>query len=161
MSTGLEEDMVTNLNLDPKHVPLATSRLPDDGNARFLGGIAGNAGLFGTALAVLTLAENYLPNRETLFSRSEILMVSHDRTRGLDANRGLGWQMATSPGCSAGSSLSRSSFGHTGFTGTSLWIDPEREMICILLTNRHHPQNRLRDLHPLRRRFHTLATTTI
>ncbi len=159
-STRLESTMVKNLGLDPRHVPQAMPHLPDDGNARFLGGFSGNAGLFGTAEAVLTLARNFLPTKVSFFSRSEMLMVSHDRTLGLGANRGIGWQLATSPGCSAGPSLSRSSFGHTGFTGTSLWIDPDREMICILLSNRQHPEHRLINFHPLRRRFHAIAVTT-
>jgi CubicO group peptidase (beta-lactamase class C family) len=48
-------------------------------------------------------------------------------------------------------------FGHTGFTGTSVWADPERDLVLILLTNRIHPEVREKDFHPVRRRFHEAA----
>jgi CubicO group peptidase (beta-lactamase class C family) len=53
--------------------------------------------------------------------------------------------------------MSAASFGHTGFTGTSLWVDPEADRIAVLLTNRVHPRYRDSDLHPVRREFNALA----
>ncbi len=129
---------------------------PDDGNARFLSGSAGNAGLFGTAEAVIRLAEQYLPGRSRLLTAEEIRLATRDWTQGMAQSRGLGWQLARTPGCSAGPALSPSAYGHTGFTGTSLWIDPDGT-VAVLLTNRHHPTHRGTDLHPLRRRFHALV----
>ncbi len=130
---------------------------PDDGNARFLRGVAGNSGLFGTARAVLALASQFLAGSSRLFAPEEIELAVRNRTPGRAQDRGLGWQLASSPGCSAGPALSPSSVGHNGFTGTSVWVDPKSGCIAVLLTNRHHPAHRDIELHPLRRRFNTLV----
>lgn len=129
----------------------------NDGNARGLGGAAGNAGLFGTALGVFRLACEYLPGCGCLLSPEEKRLATTNHTPGGSQARGLGWQLAATPGASAGPALAVSSFGHTGFTGTSLWVDPEAGMVFVLLGNRLHPGGRIPDLHPLRRRFHALA----
>lgn len=129
----------------------------DDGNARGLGGVAGNAGLFGSASGVFRLALEYLPSVSRLLSAEETLTATRNHTPGMAQARGLGWQLACTPGCSAGPALSPGAFGHTGFTGTSVWVDPQREAVFVLLGNRLHPGGRTPDLHPLRRRFHALA----
>lgn len=152
---GAETAMVLERGLSPDLIPPSADRLPDDGNARFLGGVAGNAGLFGTAEGVLGLARIYL--EPGFLTEEEIATAIIDRTPGLEQGRGLGWQLPSSPGSSAGRSLAPSAFGHNGFTGTSLWIDPERRVAMTLLSNRNHPGHRLNDLHPLRRRFHQLV----
>jgi CubicO group peptidase (beta-lactamase class C family) len=128
-----------------------------DHNAWSLGGVAGNAGLFGTARAVWSLARQFLRGSGGFLGEEERSWFGHDFTPGLNQARALGFQLAATPGCSAGPALSPRSFGHTGFTGTSLWIDPEAERVFVLLTNRVHPRYRDRDLHPLRREFHALA----
>lgn len=151
-----ERRLVRERGLDPAWVPAVGHGLPDDGNARFLGGVAGNAGLFGSAPGVLGLARAYL-HRGGFLSGAEIDLATGNRTAGLEQARGLGWQLAASPDCSAGSALDRTAFGHTGFTCTSLWIDPTRETAMVVLANRAHPGHRSTDLHPLRRRFHRLV----
>jgi CubicO group peptidase (beta-lactamase class C family) len=128
-----------------------------DHNAWSLGGIAGNAGLFGTARAVWSLARVFLPGGAEFLDESERVLFGHDFTPGLNQARAVGFQLAATPGCSAGPALSPRAFGHTGFTGTSLWIDPAADRIAVLLTNRGHPVHRDRDLHPLRREFNALA----
>ncbi|HZN04085.1 MAG TPA: serine hydrolase domain-containing protein, partial [Candidatus Polarisedimenticolia bacterium] len=128
-----------------------------DHNAWSLGGVAGNAGLFGTARAVWSLARVFLRGGPGLLGDEERALFGHDFTPGLNQARAVGFQLAATPGCSAGPALSPRSFGHTGFTGTSLWIDPDAERIAVLLTNRVHPVHRERDLHPLRREFNALA----
>jgi len=133
----------------------------DDGNARALGGVAGNAGLFGSAAAVVRLASEYLPGGGELLAPEEAELATRCLTPGLQQARGLGWQLATTPGCSAGPALPHSAFGHTGFTGTSVWVDPDRREVFVLLSNRLHPGGRLGDLHPLRRRFHGLASRAL
>ena len=158
-SPVVESRLVEELGFDQRWIPPMAPGLPDDGNARFLGGTAGNAGLFGTAAGVFRLAKEFLGG--TLFNREEIDMATILRTEGLEQARGLGWQLASSPGCSAGPALSPQAFGHTGFTGVSVWIDPEIEGIFVLLTNRNHPGQRENDLHPFRRRFHTLARESL
>lgn len=129
----------------------------DDGNARGLGGVAGNAGLFGTAAAVAGLAAEYLPDGGEILTAEEAGLATRCHTPGLAAARGLGWQLATAPGCSAGPGLGGAAFGHTGFTGVSVWVDPASRNTLILLGSRLHPGGRTPDLHPLRRTFHRLA----
>ena len=129
----------------------------DDGNTRGLGGAAGNAGLFGTAAAVAQLAAEYLPGGGALLTAEEAETATRCVTPGLEQARGIGWQLAATPGSAAGPSLSEGAFGHNGFTGTSLWIDGARREVYVLLGNRLHPGGRLPELHPLRRRFHALA----
>jgi len=142
---------------DVAFIPRPGSNLPDDGNSRFLGGVSGNAGLFGTCRGVFELAAEYLPRNSRLFTEEEVALTTVNFTLRLAGqSRGLGWQLASTKGCSAGAALHPTAFGHTGFTGTSLWIDPTTELIAVLLTNRHHPEHRGIDLHPLRRRYHQL-----
>jgi CubicO group peptidase (beta-lactamase class C family) len=100
-----------------------------DGNSHYLGGTAGNAGLFATARAVFRIAQAFA-NGELV---PPALVAEATRDHG---SRGLGWDKPT-PGSVATSMLSPSAYGHTGFTGTSVWIDGDR--IMVLLTNRVHP----------------------
>ena len=142
--------------------PAAPGTVPcDDGNTRGLGGAAGNAGLFGTAAAVAALASEYLPGGGELVTGEEASLATAAFTPGLEQLRGIGWQLAATPGCSAGPALAGSSFGHTGFSGTSAWVDAEAGAVLVLLANRLHPGGRTPDLHPLRRRFHALAVAAL
>jgi CubicO group peptidase (beta-lactamase class C family) len=103
----------------------------DDENCATLDGIAGHAGLFGTAADVASLGQLYLDGGGELISAP----LAHDATHVQVENRGLGWAINTVPS-SAGARFSAESYGHTGFTGTSLWVDPARQLACALLTNR-------------------------
>jgi CubicO group peptidase (beta-lactamase class C family) len=124
-----------------------------DGNSFHAGGTAGNAGLFATARAVFRLAQAWV-NAE-LLPRKIVEVATRNLTPGLEDARGLGWQLAT--GSAATSMLSSRAFGHTGFTGTSLWIDPERDRIMVLLTNRVHPCAAPVPIQQIRGEFHRLA----
>lgn len=106
-----------------------------DENACALGGIAGHAGLFGTAYNVGQLGVRWLEARE---SGSGWLLpdIARDAVRAHAGDRGLGWMLRSPQGSSSGQYFSAESFGHTGFTGTSLWVDPQRELVVALLTNR-------------------------
>jgi len=115
-----------------------------DGNAHYRGGVAAHAGLFGTAQDVWRLARRWLDGR------GEFL---RDWTPESLESRGLFWQRKRGAG-SAIDSFSESAFGHTGFTGTSVWIEPDRERISVLLSNRVHPEVRDMDFNAVRRRFH-------
>jgi CubicO group peptidase (beta-lactamase class C family) len=128
-----------------------------DGNTRALGGVGANAGLFGTAAAVAQLAAEYLPGGGDLLTADEAELATRCWTPGLEQARGLGWQLAATPECSAGAALPASAFGHTGYSGTSVWVDPESRRIYVLLGNRLNPGGLTPDLHPLRRRFHQLV----
>jgi serine-type D-Ala-D-Ala carboxypeptidase len=120
-----------------------------DGNAFRRGGVSAHAGLFGTAEDVWKLARPWLDPARADFTR--------DRTPTLSEARGLGWQGSRGAGSVSGEALSEGAFGHTGFTGTSVWLDSERERIFILLTNRIHPRAAKADFNEVRRRFHDLA----
>ncbi|HJS52399.1 MAG TPA: serine hydrolase domain-containing protein [Pyrinomonadaceae bacterium] len=129
-----------------------------DGNAYFMGGIAGHAGLFSTAEEVLKLALQFLPNYTQLLRPETCKLFSTNFTRGMNEDRSFAFQLASTKDSSAGSRMPPESFGHTGFTGTSLWIDPIKERIFILLTNRTHNHSLpFVNLNPVRRRFHDLS----
>jgi CubicO group peptidase (beta-lactamase class C family) len=113
----------------------------DDDNAWALGGIAGHAGLFGTAAAIGDFARHVLQvldHRTGAFRRDSLLTFISRRTDVPDSSRALGWDTML-PTSSCGTRMSPRAFGHTGFTGTTLWIDPDREAYVVLLTNRVHP----------------------
>ena len=149
--------MTAEMGHPVSEVPPVGSAEPHDGNARFLGGAAGNSGLFGSAEGLFLLASEYLEGAGTLLAADEIEAAATPVAADLHQVRGLGWQLGLTPGCSAGPRLGPSAFGHVGFTGTSVWVDPSLDAVFVLLTNRCHPDFREIDLHPLRRRFHSLA----
>ncbi len=157
-SADPEPRMCVELGFAGDAVPTVGSGRANDGNARYLGGVAGNSGLFGTARGVFALAAQYLASGEGALLRPEEIAAA-TRPVAVDGQqiRGLGWQLASTAGCSAGPGLGPRAFGHTGFTGTSVWVDPDLDAVFVLLTNRHHPGFHDVDLHPLRRRFHELA----
>ncbi|HYN04397.1 MAG TPA: serine hydrolase domain-containing protein [Vicinamibacteria bacterium] len=134
-----------------------------DENALALGGVAPHAGLFATAPDLAHLAQALLDGGvfggRRIVSRATVELFT-ERAGIPVSSRALGWdtptdesgQRSSTPGqpgySSAGSLFSARSFGHTGFTGTSMWMDPERELYVILLTNRVHPtreNNKIRD----------------
>ncbi|HEX7294442.1 MAG TPA: serine hydrolase, partial [Pyrinomonadaceae bacterium] len=129
-----------------------------DGNAHFLGGAAGHAGLFSTAEETWRLAQQFLPGRTKLLKPETCELFRQNMTAGLEEARTIGWQTATSPESTAGTDLPPDSFGHTGFTGTSCWIDPQHERVFILLTNRTHGHPRpFVNINSVRRQFHSMA----
>ncbi|HUP48332.1 MAG TPA: serine hydrolase domain-containing protein [Thermoanaerobaculia bacterium] len=125
-----------------------------DGNSHHLGGTAGNAGLFATARAVFRLAQAWIDG--SLLSPELVAEATRNHTPGLEENRGLGWQVAQRDHAATGM-LSPRAFGHTGFTGTSLWIDPDAGRIMVLLTNRVHSVAAPTAMQAIRGRFHELA----
>ncbi|MDT5294776.1 MAG: hypothetical protein QOJ76_1656 [Acidobacteriota bacterium] len=133
-----------------------------DGNAFFLGGAAGHAGLFSTARETLSLARQFLPRTTTLLAPETCALFKVNMTEGLNEARSFAWQLAATPESTAGPRLAPDSFGHLGFTGTSCWIDPQRERIFILLTNRTHARSLpFSNINSVRRRFHTLAVEAL
>lgn len=128
---------------------------PQDGNARFLGGLAAHAGLFANGSALVRFAQLWLSALAGGLTELPRELVS--RALGGSGSYALGWARPRVRG-SAGPALERGSFGHVGFTGSSLWIDPQREAVYALLAHRRSPQG---DLNSQRRRFHTLAAQVV
>lgn len=119
-------------------IPLGVAH---DENASFLGGVAGNAGLFSTAEDLARFGQMYLNGGRygtlRILSPASVSLATQNWTAGLGGNRGLGWQLPSFD-TSFGDLVSERCFGHTGFTGTGLWIDPVYELVVVLLTNRVH-----------------------
>jgi CubicO group peptidase (beta-lactamase class C family) len=126
-----------------------------DENTWALGGAAGHAGLFGTAAATGTFARLVLRglNGGRTIARTETLARFMTKSSVPGSSRALGWDtMLTTSSCGTG--LSPRAIGHTGFTGTSLWIDPELDLYIVLLTNRVHPTRENNAIQSVRRAFH-------
>jgi CubicO group peptidase (beta-lactamase class C family) len=133
-----------------------------DLNAWALDGVAGHAGLFSSARDMALYGQAVLDaalGRETpLFAGTWFQQwVGRERSFG----RPLGWDVPTSETSPAGRYFTRASFGHTGFTGTSIWVDPERELFVVLLTNRLNPTARNQRHVQLRRDVHDLVQLAI
>ncbi len=118
-----------------------------DENCWRLGGVSGHAGLFSNAydlarfaIWMLDLYHGRIPPEHPLFVPKVIVQTFITRQPGPPGStRALGWDTPSDSLSTAGTLMSRRSFGHTGFTGTSIWIDPENDLFVILLTNRVHP----------------------
>lgn len=130
-----------------------------DNNAHFMNGVAGHAGLFSTAEDVFRIALQFLPRHSTLFEPETCELFRKDLSSAGNEHRSAAFQLASMPDSTAGTKMSPQSFGHNGFTGTSVWIDPEFDRVYILLTNRtHHHALPFANINSVRRRFHDLAT---
>lgn len=133
-----------------------------DGNAFFLGGAAGHAGLFSTAGETLRLANQFIGGCSELLSQETCRLFRQNMTEGLNEARSFAWQLAATKGSTAGPPLPPDAFGHTGFTGTSCWVDSHQERVFILLTNRTHArQLPFANINAVRRDFHTLAVEAL
>ena len=129
-----------------------------DGNAYFMGGVAGHAGLFSTAEEIFKIAQQFLPRYASLLKPETCEVFCSNFTPGMNEHRAFAFQLASTPDSTAGSKMSPESFGHLGFTGTSLWIDPVKERIFVLLTNRtHNHALPFANINAVRREFHDLA----
>lgn len=132
-----------------------------DENAVVLGGIAGHAGLFSTVQDMSHLCQTMLRLGETAKGRilqaETVRLMTNNQTPSLKLARGLGWQAKDSHDSPAGDLFSMSSYGHTGFTGTSIWMDPEADLFAVLLTNRVHPARSNNAIKRIRSIFHNLA----
>jgi len=133
-----------------------------DGNAYFLGGAAGHAGLFSTAGEVFQLAQQFIAQSSRLLNAETCKLFRQNMTEGLEEARSLAWQLAATKDSTAGSDLPPDAFGHSGFTGTSLWIDAEHARVFILLTNRTHARELpFANINAVRREFHSLAVKSL
>ncbi len=140
--------------VDPWRGRLLIGEVHDE-NTWALGGAAGHAGLFGTASAVGAFARAALRTLagQNLLAQPATFREFIRRTPVPGSSRALGWDTML-PTSSCGTHMSESAIGHTGFTGTSLWIDWERDLYVVLLTNRVHPTRENNRLKAIRPAFH-------
>jgi serine-type D-Ala-D-Ala carboxypeptidase len=130
-----------------ENTPLGEPRRGEvhDENAAALGGVAAHAGLFGTAAAVGACARWWM--------RSPSLAQFSTRSTVPGSSRALGWDTML-PTSSCGAKMSPTAIGHTGFTGTSLWIDAAQDRYVVILTNRVHPSRQGEGIQDARRALH-------
>ena len=136
-----------------------------DENAAVLGGVCAHAGLFSDAEDLTRVAQMMLTGRTPdgmrfLHDATRALMTQN-HTRGMNLARGLGWQLKDKAASPAGDLLSENAYGHTGFTGTSIWMDPARDMFAVLLTNRVHPTREGEGIAHVRHVFHNLSVLSV
>ncbi|HEV8132853.1 MAG TPA: serine hydrolase domain-containing protein [Acidobacteriota bacterium] len=137
-----------------------------DENARLFGGAAGHAGIFGKIAGVARFAQLVLAavvrgaNESSTPAMKNLVQFfrswTHRQAWLLQSSWGLGWDTPT-PAGSAGPALGSNSFGHTGFTGASIWIDPDRELYICVLSNRVFPSRRTEGMKEARRQIHALV----
>ena len=136
-----------------------------DPTARRMGGVAGHAGLFSTARDLsrfvrMLLGGGALGTSRVLAPLTVAKMITPATPPGMPAQRGLGWDIDTSFSANRGELLPIGSFGHTGFTGTSIWVDPHTQLFVIFLSSRLHPDG-TGDVTPLRARVATIAASAL
>jgi CubicO group peptidase (beta-lactamase class C family) len=134
-----------------------------DGNAHFLGGASGHAGLFSTVSETLRIASQCVAEQSELLKPQTCNQLFRvNMTKGLNELRSISWQLAATPESAAGPALPLDSYGHSGFTGTSCWNDPDHQRVFILLTNRTHARALpFANINSVRRQFHSLAVKAL
>jgi CubicO group peptidase (beta-lactamase class C family) len=134
-----------------------------DENAHALGGVAAHAGLFAPIGDVERFALALLRDGEgeagPILAPRTLALMTRPATDHLNLRRCLGWQGTDPAGAGVGDLFSARAYGHTGFTGTSVWIDPDLGIYSVLLTNRVHPRRGSSAMSRLRPQFHNLAVT--
>lgn len=135
-----------------------------DDNAWVMGGIAGHAGLFGTAVDVQKVAQTLLDcyhGRSSFIDRDVVKTFWSREVSVPNGTWALGWDTPSAERSSAGKYFSKDSVGHLGFTGCSLWIDPSEELVVVLLTNRIHPSTENKEIKQFRPMLHDLVREAV
>ena len=132
-----------------------------DENARFLKGVSGNAGMFCTVNDTVRFAKMLSQRGAGYLDEKTFSLAVTDYTPDFDESRGLGFQLYGGKPFPGGSKMSIGSYGHTGFTGTSLFVDNKTGVYAILLTNRVHPTRENGLLYPIRREFYDTVFSEI
>jgi len=133
-----------------------------DENACALGGVAGHAGLFATAMDVARFGQAWLANPEHLgLDAALAAQAKSEQACSDDVRRGFGFVIKSRYNASAGDLFCQDSFGHTGFTGTTLWVDPQRQWVVSCLTNGVYLGRTPHAPHAFRRQLHDLLAQLI
>jgi CubicO group peptidase (beta-lactamase class C family) len=127
-----------------------------DGNSHYAGGTAGNSGLFSTAGDLLTLSGEFFPQSATILNNRTVNMFWHNFTPRRRSHRSVGFKINSSFSTSAGRAISKEAIGHNGFTGTSIWMEPQTQTTYIILTNRVHPDVKPINFDRVRKKIHQL-----
>jgi serine-type D-Ala-D-Ala carboxypeptidase len=125
----------------------------NDENACVMGGVAGHAGVFAPAADIARFAECMLRGGAPILEPETVQLFTRRTESPSDSSRAMGWD-TPSPPSSSGAHFSQTSFGHLGFTGTSLWIDPTRQLSVTLLTNRTWPSRMAQSIRQVRPLLH-------
>ena len=128
-----------------------------DENARFLRGVSGNAGVFMPLCDGIRFAGMLACGGKGLLRQETLRQAVRNYTPGMEEHRGLGFQIAGSQGCFFSPDVPETCFGHTGFTGTSLLVEPDSGFWVLLLSNRVYPTRESTALFPFRRQLHAEA----
>jgi CubicO group peptidase (beta-lactamase class C family) len=128
-----------------------------DENAVVLGGVGGHAGLFAPLADMERLGRSLAGGARELLSPGAFAQMTTVQTEGLGERRCLAWQGQNAAASPVGRSFGPGAYGHTGFTGTSLWVDPATGRYAVLLTNRVHPTRAGDGITGVRRAFHDRA----
>lgn len=158
-----EKQTCLNLNYDVAKIKWREYQIwgeVHDANCFYLRGVSGHAGLFSTAFETFLIAKQFLAEYSVLLKPDTCSLFRTDFTPGMNEARSFAFQLAATKDSTASAALAPDSFGHLGFTGTSLWIDPVSDRIFILLTNRtHHRKLPFELINSVRRKFHELAAS--
>ena len=157
-STGPAGLLIAPTEWDERRARMLKGEVHDE-NAAAMGGVAGHAGLFGTAGSVLAVSGAWLAayhGDRSILDRQLVHEFTSKQSQPAQSSWALGWDTPTAPS-SSGTHFSSESFGHLGFTGTSLWIDPTQKLEVVLLTNRVHPSRTNESIRAFRPVIHDLV----
>ncbi|MDF2881643.1 MAG: Beta-lactamase [Clostridiaceae bacterium] len=132
-----------------------------DENGRFFNGVSGHAGLFSNMSDLCKFSNMLINNGNGFLSNASFLAMTRNHTENLDDDRGYGWCIKGDKNSSGGDIISPDAFGHTGFTGTSMWIDIKNDIYIILLTNRVHPNRNNLNILRFRRLFNNAVLASV
>ncbi len=132
-----------------------------DINSYHLGGTAGNAGLFSTATEIFRMTMEFFPSTASILTPPVLDLFWKKGTQLKQNHRTLGFRKNSGGITSAGKTLSEDAIGHSGFTGTSLWLERDKERVYVLLSNRVHPEYKTLNFDAVRRKLHRLLSNEI
>ena len=165
METGFRPAASLRARIAPTETDAVTGQplrgVVHDPTARYMGGVAGHAGVFSTASDLAKYAQMLLDTGEKLFSPLTVKQFTSPQSPpDQEILRGLGWDIDSGYSAPRGELFPIGSYGHTGFTGASLWIDPGSKTYIILLTNSVHPRGG-KNLNPLRSKIATVVAAAL
>jgi CubicO group peptidase (beta-lactamase class C family) len=132
-----------------------------DANSFYSNGSAGNAGLFASAGDVFKISREFFPETATLLAADSVGLFWQNRTPWSVLHRSIGFKLNSSRPAAGGGALSKLAIGHSGFTGTSLWLEPETQRQWIILSNRIHPRVKKMNFDATRRKLHKLLKSEL